>query len=219
MCKLLEKIVNARLTYIFEENGSTSPFQSGFRKSRCTMGNLILLEGAIRTAFLRRHHLVSIFFDIEKAYDGAWRYGILKDLFDLDFRGNLPTFIQEFLKQRYFRVRLGNTYSNVYCQEEGVPQGSVLSVTLFILKFNAILSVLPSSIQKSLYVDDLQISCSSRDMRFVERQLQTAVNNMVTWSKSQWFHILHTENFWCSFLQGIITSRPGTLYSRYTFKP
>ncbi|GFV03612.1 putative RNA-directed DNA polymerase from transposon X-element [Trichonephila clavipes] len=33
----------------------------------------------------------------------------------------------------------------------------------------------------SLYVDDLQISCEGSDMRLIERQLQTAVNNIVKW--------------------------------------
>ncbi|GFV21099.1 RNase H domain-containing protein [Trichonephila clavipes] len=33
----------------------------------------------------------------------------------------------------------------------------------------------------SLYVDDLQISCEGSDMRMIERQLQTAVNNIVKW--------------------------------------
>jgi hypothetical protein len=32
-------------------------------------------------------HAVSIFFDLEKAYDTTWKYGILKDLFDM----GLPT--------------------------------------------------------------------------------------------------------------------------------
>ncbi|GFT55209.1 putative RNA-directed DNA polymerase from transposon BS [Trichonephila clavipes] len=31
----------------------------------------------------------------------------------------------------------------------------------------------------SLYVDDLQISCEGSDMRMIERQLQTAVNNIM----------------------------------------
>ncbi|GFT75963.1 reverse transcriptase domain-containing protein [Trichonephila clavipes] len=34
----------------------------------------------------------------------------------------------------------------------------------------------------SFYVDDLQISCEGSDMRMIERQLQTAVNNIVKWS-------------------------------------
>ncbi|GFT76720.1 putative RNA-directed DNA polymerase from transposon BS [Trichonephila clavipes] len=33
----------------------------------------------------------------------------------------------------------------------------------------------------SLYVDDLQISCEGSDMRLIERQLQTAVNNILKW--------------------------------------
>ncbi|GFT71070.1 putative RNA-directed DNA polymerase from transposon BS [Trichonephila clavipes] len=112
-------------------------FQSGFRKGRSTLDNIITLENKIRNAFVRRNHLVSIFFDIEKAYDRTWRYGILRTLFDFGFRGNLPTFIQHFLKLRTFRA--------------------------------------------SLYVDDLQISCEGSDMRMIERQLQTAVNNIVKW--------------------------------------
>ncbi|GFU64523.1 putative RNA-directed DNA polymerase from transposon BS [Trichonephila clavipes] len=36
----------------------------------------------------------------------------------------------------------------------------------------------------SLYVDDLQISCEGFDMRMIERQLQTAVHNIVKWCDS-----------------------------------
>ncbi|GFW77480.1 reverse transcriptase domain-containing protein [Trichonephila clavipes] len=80
-----------------------------------------------------------------------------------------------------FRVRLGGTLSASFTQAEGVPQGSILSVTLFIRHISPILNVFSSSIQASLYVDDLQISCEGSDMRMIERQLQTAVNNIIKW--------------------------------------
>ena len=35
----------------------------------------------------------------------------------------------------------------------GVPQGSILSVTLFILKINSIADVIPASFEKLLFVD------------------------------------------------------------------
>ena len=41
-------------------------------------------------------------------------------------------FIQNFLSE-FLRVRLGSIYSDIHGQEMGVPQGSILSVTLFIL--------------------------------------------------------------------------------------
>ena len=48
--------------------------------------------------------------------------------------GSLPCFIEGFLKNRQFSVRLGACLSGMFDQEIGVPQGSVLSVTLFALK-------------------------------------------------------------------------------------
>ncbi|GBN15929.1 putative RNA-directed DNA polymerase from transposon X-element [Araneus ventricosus] len=182
LCKLMEKMVNRRLVYYLEHNKILSPFQSGFRPGRCTIDNLLALETDIRTTFLKRQDLVAIFFDIEKAYDRTWRYGILQDLFNCNLRGNLPIFFQNFLRLRQFRVKVGFQLSDLFIQEEGVPQDSVLSVTLFSLKINSIFKHLQPSIKSFLYVDDLYISCSGDNMAFIERQLQIAVNKLTQWS-------------------------------------
>ncbi|GFT07900.1 probable RNA-directed DNA polymerase from transposon X-element [Trichonephila clavipes] len=102
LCKTLERMVNARLVYQLEKNRCIPLFQSGFRKGRSTLDNIIMLENKVRNAFVRRNHLVSIFFDIEKAYDRTWRYGILRTLFNFGFRGNLPIFIQNFLNASFY---------------------------------------------------------------------------------------------------------------------
>ncbi|XP_067131572.1 uncharacterized protein [Centruroides vittatus] len=78
--RLFERMVNGRLMFLLEEKNYFSPHQSGFRRNRSTTDNLVKLEASIREAFVRRQHLVSVFFDIEKAYDRCWRYGILRDL-------------------------------------------------------------------------------------------------------------------------------------------
>ena len=54
----------------------------------------------------------------------------------------MPNFIDNFLSDRNFKVRVGTTLSNLQGQEEGVPQGSILSVTLFSIKINNIVKVL-----------------------------------------------------------------------------
>ena len=61
------------------------------------------------------------------------------------------------LSDRHFKIRVGNIYPDPYSQEAGVPQGSILSVTLFSLKINSIVSCLLHDIKCSLYVDDLAI--------------------------------------------------------------
>ncbi|GBN99948.1 putative RNA-directed DNA polymerase from transposon X-element [Araneus ventricosus] len=174
-------MVNARLVFELEKQGCISPLQSGFRRGRSTFHNLVLLETQIRNPFVKRNHLVAIFFDIEKAYDRAWRYGILSTLFNFGFRGNLPIFLRNFLSHQTFRVRMENFYSNHFIQAEGVPQGSILSVAHFIIHLSQILNFLPSYVHGSLYVDDLQISCQGSNMNTIERQLQNAVNKLVAW--------------------------------------
>ena len=82
----------------------------------------------------------------------------MKNLHDMDLRGRLPLFIQNFLSERKFRVRVGTSLSDFYDQESGVPQGSILSVTLFIVKINSITSCIRNGVDKSLFVDDFGVS-------------------------------------------------------------
>jgi hypothetical protein len=71
-----------------------------------------------------------------------WKYDNLKYLKDAGLKCRLPLFISGFLNDRHFKVRLGSTFSENHQQEQGVPQGSILSVTVFGLKINNIASAL-----------------------------------------------------------------------------
>ncbi|WP_293650882.1 reverse transcriptase domain-containing protein, partial [Thiolapillus sp.] len=111
----------------------------------------------MRNAFAKKEHVLAIFFDLEKAYDTTWKHGILSDLYDLDFRGHLPTFIDGFLSHQLFQVRAGPTLSDTYEQEMGVPQGSILSPVLFSLKINNIVKSVLKGSEASLFVDDFAL--------------------------------------------------------------
>jgi hypothetical protein len=100
--------------------------------------------------------------DLEKAYDTTWKYGILKDLFDMGLKAKLPNFISNFLSDREFNVGVNSTYSDNQEQEMGVPQGSILSVTLFSIKINSLAKILNDNIEGSLYVPSLVPDCQNR---------------------------------------------------------
>ena len=53
----------------------------------------------------------------------------MKDVHDIGLKGRLPLFLQNFLTDREFKVKVGSTLSELHKQEQGVPQGSILSVT------------------------------------------------------------------------------------------
>ena len=75
------------------------------------MDHLIRLETFIREASIKKEHLVAVFFDLEKAYDTTRKYGIVKDLKNLGLEGRMPIFIQNFLQDIRFRVRMGEVFS------------------------------------------------------------------------------------------------------------
>ena len=164
-------------------------YQSGCRRRRSTVDNLVTLETSIRDAFVGRKHLVSIFFYLEKAYDTTCKHCIL------------PMFICDFLSDCYFKVRVGNIYSDHYSQEAGVPQGSILSVTLFSLKINSIVSCLLPDIKCSLYVDDLAIDYSSSHMPSIERKLQQSLNRLGRWCDENGFMFSPTKTMCVHFCQ------------------
>ena len=193
ICKTMERMINKRLVWYLESNKIITKYQCGFRKARCTTDHLIRLEAYLRDAFLKGEHVVSVFFDLEKAYDTTWKHGILQDLHEAGLRGNMPIFIENFLKGRKFACRIGSTYSEKYPQEMGVPQGSILSVTLFSLKINSIIKEISPSIEKSLYVDDFLICYRAKHMNNIERQLQLNLNKIEKWANKNGFKFSSTK--------------------------
>ena len=187
LCKLLEKMINFRLAWFIQKNKVLTPTQFGSQNNRSTIDSLSHLEDHIRRGFERKQLTIAIFFDIQKAYDTTWRYSILKSLYDNNLRGHLPIFIRNFLSNRSFQVRLDNVYSDSYSLEIGIPQGSVLSGTLFTLAINSIASQLPHGIKNNLYMDDFAMYYTVSNLRHAERILNTAIKKIDTWASSVGF--------------------------------
>ena len=81
LCKLMEKMVSARLSWFLECNNIFTNAQCGFRKHRSAVDHLIALDTEARASFKLRKHLGAVFFDIEAAYDTVPRRVILQKLF------------------------------------------------------------------------------------------------------------------------------------------
>ena len=200
ICKTMDRMVNDRLVWFLEKNKLIAAVQSGFRKQRGTLDHLVRFETFIHEAFIQKEH-VSVFFDLESAYDTTWKYGIMNDLHDFGIRGRLAYFISAFLNERQFRVRVGDTLSNPHEQKMGVPQGSILSVTLFSVKINDIVKSVCPGVECFLYVDDFCICYRSKHMHTIERQLQQVLNNLSKWSSENGFKFSKTKTKCMHFCQ------------------
>ena len=106
ICKTMEGMINHRLVWYLESHKLLTNVQCGFRSRRSTFDHLVRFETFCREAFIHNQHLVSVFFDLENAYDTTCKYGIMKDLHGFGLRGRLPNFISNFLQDRSFKVRV-----------------------------------------------------------------------------------------------------------------
>ena len=213
LCKLMEKMVNKRLMWFLEHNNSLSDLQCGFRKNRSTTDHLVRLESFIRESFAAGEHMVAVFFDLEKAFDTTWKFGILRDLHGLGMRGNLPLFVRAFLNNRSFQVKVGSTLSDPFDQEEGVPQGSILSPILFEIKINSIVNELRQNIDGSLYVDDFLVCYRSKsNIDTIERQLQLQLNKLKEWADLNGFSFSPTKTVAVHFCRKHTCIREPDLY-------
>ena len=100
---------------------------------------------------------------MEKAYNLTWRHGILMDKNEAGKEGRMLNFIKNFLKPRSFKVN--EILSDTKVETEGIPQGSVVSPTFFILKIKKSLAQSPigNRFRISIFMDDLQISSKTDD--------------------------------------------------------
>ena len=87
-----------------------------------------------------------------------------------------------FLADRYIKVEVGNKLSSLFKQEEGVPQGSVLSVTLFSIAINKITNEVCPPVSCSLFVDDFALYCTSYNAVEACSFLQAAIDRVSRWA-------------------------------------
>ena len=172
----MERMVDVGLLDFFKQKGTLSTLQCGGRTKRTTIDHLLSLEATVRKAQANSEHVVSIFFDMEKAYDLTWRQGILMDIHEAGIERRMLKFIENFLKPRSFEVKVNELLSDTKVQTEGITHRSVvISPSFFTLKINKIVAELPNhnGLQISLYMDDI---LPPPNQKVVERNLQNNIN-------------------------------------------
>ena len=93
-----------------------------------------------------------IFLDFSKAFDVVPHEELILKLESYGIEGNLLRWISAFLRDRRQRVVLGDSISDWMPVTSGVPQGSVLGPTLFLIFINDMPEVIQSLVK--LFADD-----------------------------------------------------------------
>ena len=179
ICKLAERMINDRLYWWLEKTKKLHPNQAGFRKGRQTIDQLIRFTQDTADAFQKKDSVAAVFVDLKQAYDHVWRTGLLYKMQKIGIQGNMFNWIQNFLHDRTISTKVNDTTSPKRSLEEGIPQGSALSCTLFLIYIND----LPENIevQTALFADDLVLWTKGKHFLHMQRQLNKALSTLSTY--------------------------------------
>lgn len=160
--KVVEKVMADQITKYFESNSLFSAAQFGFRKSKSTTDAIVDLVKFVVETFEKKEYCLTSFIDLTKAFDCVPHDRLLDKLKSYGFNDNAVELVTSFLTDRFQMVFVDGTYSIMRPIKIGVPQGSTLGPTLFIIFINDFAECVPEA-KTILFVDDTTLALKSSD--------------------------------------------------------
>ena len=190
--KLMERLINARLTWFLEKEKIITPRQAGFRQHRSTEDQATYLSQEIEDALQDKKLTLAVWIDLEKAFDKVWKQGLRLKMLQCGIRGHMLKWIWQYLYNRKARVQNQKHQSRKKILKEGVPQGGVLSPTLFIIFMNDIMNGIPACIHGAMYADDLVMWCSAEHLTTATVRMQETLRKIEEWT-AKWLVTLNAK--------------------------
>lgn len=196
--KVLERIILTRLNNHLEEMEVIPTVQHGFCVGRSTVTQLKLMCNKVKNGFSERlsKSMGLLVMDIEKAFDRVWINGLIFKLIQIQAPAYVIRVIDNFLRGRTYRVSIQGHYSEVHELEFGLPQGAVLSPTLYNVHTYDQPNV--GGAETSLFADDTAFHYNSRNCKDITKKLETAARKYLKYLK-KWKIGANAEKFQALF--------------------
>jgi hypothetical protein len=194
-CRVMESIISSNIADYLNTNNLITPNQHGFLSKRSTCTNLLESTNDWNKALDRNLITDVVYIDFQKAFDSVPHPKLLKKLAMYGIKKNLLHWISAFLSNRYQRILVGNSLSSATNILSGVPQGSVLGPTLFLLYINDLPSIVKDlNCYLMLYADDIKLYSSFKDADY-SHDLAVAIYRVYLWSKKWQLKVANDKCF------------------------
>jgi len=184
-----------------DKNNLISPNQFGFVSGRSTALQLLKVVDEWTNVLDEGGEVHCIYMDFMKAFDKVPHKRLVSKLKAYGISDKTCNWIQDFLYNRRQRVCVNGQFSKWHPVTSGIPQGSVLGPTLFVLFIND----LPLNLKSDTYLfaDDTKLFRKITNERDIEL-VQSDLNKLVEWSKI-WLLKFHPDK--CKVLT--ISNKPS----------
>ena len=178
--KVIEKEIQKQIMNHLDKYQLITPDQSAFLKKHNTQTSLHRVVDDL--LWNTNDGLITgiCSLDIKKCFDTINHKILLKKLTMYGFSEDVLAWFTSYLSSRGAKVYCRNEYSDIKTTNIGVPQGSVLGPTLFLLYVNDINNYLGNAVC-NLYADDVLIYCSGENVSIVNDKLQNSLSLIKEW--------------------------------------
>ena len=190
--KMLENIVNDCVVDHLLENNLIHESQFGFLRQHSTCDQLALIHNLWAKAMDRKQSTFAAFLDFSNAFGTVPHDALRWILPGYGVRGKLFGWFSDYLDDRFQVTQVEKTLSARRPLTCGVPQGSVVAPSLFIMFINSLLHDIDESKRLmacdaaigSSYADDTLVAVSHVDEITAAVQLENLLTVCSTWAEN-----------------------------------
>ena len=181
VAKTLEKCL---LPYI-TANITQTPTQHGYKAQHSTVTALHTLNNTVAKGFNQMAppaRTITVALDMSKAFDTVNTHTLIGKLLQTSTPGTILKFVANYIKGRKAYTSFRNHKSIQRQVKTGVPQGGVLSPTLFNIH-TADIPTPTAPVQVMMYADDITITSTHTSMSAARKYIQPYLHKVYDWTQ------------------------------------
>lgn len=179
--KIFEKCLKKRLNNYLDKNKILNNRQFGFRSNLSTEDGVVELAKRVVYGVDEDKKCLAIFLDLAKAFDTVDHEILIGKLAKIGIRGHGLEIFVDYLANRKQKVKINGTLSDFKIITTGVPQGTVLGPTLFLLYINSISDMIGPDNDVFSYADDTALLFQGKSWEEVYTSAETGLKKMKSW--------------------------------------
>ena len=184
IAKVLDTLLNNQLMTHLTNNNIISPTQYAFRPNSSTTLALQSIINRLHHNSHQHNPTLAIYVDLSKAYDTISHRKLINKLrTEFNFTPGTLKFFESYFHNRQQSLHTQHAQSSTQTITHGIPQGSTLSTTFFLLYINNIIQTVPQS-KVYTYADDTTLLITAGSVAELQLLAQSELTNLISYFHS-----------------------------------